>query len=151
MMADLALRTPKGEIQQVPSAAAVEHSTSGGERCTVRAGHVCDHGYRVDPASVTRRDGDGCRVVALNEDRALQRVTWHVPGDVHRAMLALQPGEQVEVLLDDGRVVETTTRSEVWGPRDSELIQLDGFRGGFSVQRLRPLGWRWSKRLGGAP
>lgn len=135
--------------------------------CRVRAGQVCPHGYRVDE-EYRRRDGDGCTVVAVQgldapQGRKLLSLgVQDIPTSLRNTLETLEPGASVEVLLDDGRVVATTTRSTPWpvagrqrGGRmvgQDYLVQLVGFTGGFNLARCRPPGWAgWTTRLEGYP
>ncbi len=95
-------------------------------------------------------DGANCSIVAHNDERKLQRVAWHIPPRFVQEFEQLEVGSRVEVLLDTGVVVETATRSKPWNIRGGDasgaLIQLVDFTGGFSLTRVRPLGWPWSRR-----
>lgn len=129
------------------------HTDASGTTCVPTPGRPCPHGYRVDEMEA-RLSGDGQRVVAMHgrSRAALGADLRDLPQDLALELARLEPGAQVEVLLDDGRVVVSTTRSAPWAVGgDSHLIRLDGFVGGFNLARLRPAGFTgWLCRLDAA-
>jgi hypothetical protein len=97
------------------------------------------------------RNGDGCPVVAQDERRQnLSAGVRQLPPRMREFVLALRPGDTVEVLLDDGRVVRTRVRDP--GPWEmgghTWMVLLEGFVGGYNLGRCRPADWRgWTRRL----
>jgi hypothetical protein len=97
------------------------------------------------------RNGDECTVVAYDERcQNLSADVRQLSPSLREFLLALAPGDAVEVLLDDGRVVRTRVR----GPGPWELgghawvVLLHGFRGGYNLARCRPAEWAgWTRRL----
>ena len=50
------------------------------------------------------------------------------------------PGTRVRVLRDNGSVIETVTRSVPWLLGDGHpMILLEGQRGGYALERVRPI------------
>jgi hypothetical protein len=105
---------------------------------------------RTEEAPPPRRNGDGCPVVAHDENRENRGMRLsQLPQGLRVALQRLEPGDQVEVLLDDGRVVRTEVRDQrPWELAGGQwLVSLVGFVGGYSLARCRPLGWRgWTRR-----
>lgn len=115
--------------------------------CHLERGHVCDHGTRLDLRDLTM-NGDGCIVVAVDRDVRRRKIAWEdALNATQRAQLVLlNLAQEVEVLLDDGRVIRTRTRSvpfNVNGRDDDVLVLLDRFVGGYSITRLRLPDWAW--------
>lgn len=146
-MTKFLLRKPDGTTETAPTSPH-DHEVAADEVCAVQLGKICPHGYRLD-AEGSRRSGDGCPVVAVHTSRnALRLGVRDLPPALAADLPALQVGASVEVLLDDGRVVKTTTRSAPWEIGSGDwLVQLVGFVGGYNLGRLRPPGFAWERRL----
>lgn len=153
-MSTFTLRKPDGTQEVVTNHPATHMVASAPRPCQVVLGVVCPHGYRLDQGERTK-DGDGCKVVAL--DAVRKHPDWKKLVEAQREELKdLQIGDEVTVLLDDGRVVLTTVRTgRPWSigghPHKAVwLVMLEGFTGGFSLERVRPKDWRyWAKPLAG--
>lgn len=165
------LRKPDGTIEEVtptragwvshavpapPGWTAERWNTMPGATCWVLPGRVCRHGYRCDDKE-QHHQGDGCPVVALEPNLSAQELRWHFGPEwlpAHRdgvaAVLGLEPETEVEVLLNDTRVVRTRTRCPVVGSDVTAQVQLHGFLGPYSITRVRLSGAHWGHPLNNA-
>lgn len=92
--------------------------------------------------------GAGLRIIG--DGPASRRCDWSKVTPKTRAkILALEVGEGVEVLLDNGEIVRSTVRhpARVQTPAQA-MIWVEGISGGYAASRCRPARWTW--RLRGA-
>lgn len=88
-----------------------------------------DELYGFNPPAPTVHDSDEIR----NTTNELQSIVdrWNV----HRPV-----GTPVDVMLDDGTVKRTTTRSEAWVMGGhTAVVSVEGISGGYMLSRVRPL------------